>query len=340
MTSSATGRTVSSSDGRRVLAVILAAQGLRGVGYGLAAVQLGALLRGRGLDAGGVGLVLAAIVAGTAAASLALGRWGDRLGRARAYGLLYAALALGGVALAAGAPVWLLALVALSGALSVEVVESGPFTTLEQVMLASTGAPQASVVRGFGVYNAVATLAGAAGALLGSLPPDQRLLGGTLLIVGVAGVLLATRLPRSVEAPPRAGHCRPGRQGGCCPPSSGVFAARGGATGGAVCRRQPRRRAGRPGLDRLVARRPLRRADPRDRRGVRRHRGAAGRLVPGRSPDRAPRGAACDDGVPPTYRPTCYWRPCRWRQACRWRSGCCWRGPACRRWTCRPARHM
>jgi MFS family permease len=187
--------------GRRVLAVVLAAQGLRGVGYGLAAVQLGAVLRGRGLDARGVGLVLAAIVAGSAAAGLALGRWGDRWGRARAYQLLYVLLAVAGVVLALGGPAWLLGLVGLSGALSVEVVESGPFTTLEQVMLASTGAPQTQVTRGFGVYNATATLAGAAGALLGTLPADPRLLGGTLVVVGVAGALLATRLPPSVEAP-------------------------------------------------------------------------------------------------------------------------------------------
>jgi predicted MFS family arabinose efflux permease len=187
--------------GRGVLAMVLASQSLRGVGYGLAAVQLGAVLRGQGLSALGVGLVLAAIVAGSAVASLALGRWGDRLGRARAYALPYVALAAAGVVIAAGAPAWLLALVALSGALSTEVVESGPFTTLEQVMLASTGAPQGRVVRGFGVYNAVATLAGAAGALLGTLPADRRLLGGTLAAVGMGGALLAARLPGSVEAP-------------------------------------------------------------------------------------------------------------------------------------------
>ncbi len=184
-----------------VLATVLASQALRGLGYGLAAVQLGAVLRGRGLDARGVGLVLAAVVAGSAVASLALGRWGDRLGRRRAYGLLYLALAAAGVVLAAGGPLWLLALVALSGALSTEVVESGPFTTLEQVVLASTGAAQAEVVRGFGLYNAVATLAGSAGALLGALPPDRRLLGGVLAVVGVAGAMLATRLPGGVEAP-------------------------------------------------------------------------------------------------------------------------------------------
>jgi MFS family permease len=202
------------SDGRRVLGLVLAAQGLRGVGYGLAAVQLGAILRGQGLDAQGVGLVLAAIVAGSAITSLGLGYWGDRLGRVRAYRLLYVALALAGVVLALDGPAWLLALVAMSGALSVEVVESGPFTTLEQVLLASTNASQTQITRGFGAYNAVATLAGAAGALLGTLPADPRLLGGTLAVVGIVGALLATRLPRSVEvqAPrpqPGAGRPRP-----------------------------------------------------------------------------------------------------------------------------------
>jgi MFS family permease len=197
--------------GRGLLVTVLASQALRGLGYGLAAVQLGAVLRGRGLDAPAVGLVLAAIVAGSAAASLALGRWGDRFGRARAYTLLYLALAVGGLILAVGGPSWLLALVALTGALSTEVVESGPFTTLEQVMVADAGTRQPQVVRGFGVYNAVATVAGAAGALLGTLPADRRLLGGTLLAVGVAGALLAARLPASVEAPAsqRSGRGRP-----------------------------------------------------------------------------------------------------------------------------------
>ena len=189
------------SSGRGVLAMVLVSQALRGLGYGLAAVQLGAVLRGQGLDAAAVGLVLAAVVAGSAAASLALGRWGDRFGRVRAYTLLYLALAVSGAILAMGGPAWLVALVALTGALSTEVVESGPFTTLEQVMLAGAGAGQPQLVQGFGVYNAVATLTGAAGALLGALPADQRLLGGTLMAVGVSGALLATRLPASVEAP-------------------------------------------------------------------------------------------------------------------------------------------
>ena len=52
----------------------------------LATVLAAQALRGQGLDAPAVGLVLAAIVAGSAVASLALGRWGDRFGRARSYG--------------------------------------------------------------------------------------------------------------------------------------------------------------------------------------------------------------------------------------------------------------
>ena len=61
-------------------------------------------------------------------------------------------------------PLWALILVAFSGALSTEVVESGPFTSLEQAMLASELEGHQRV-RGFGIYNAVATSAGAVGAL-------------------------------------------------------------------------------------------------------------------------------------------------------------------------------
>jgi MFS family permease len=175
--------------------LIFAAQALRGLAYGLAAVQLATLLRAEGLQAAGVGLVLAAVMAGGALASIALARWGDRFGRRRSYAVLYLALALCGSMIAVGAPVWLLSLVALSGALSVEVVESGPFTTVEQVMLDGSGV----AVRGFGLYNAVAAIAGSVGALLGALPPSRPLLGGVLLAVGVTGALLALWLPASLE---------------------------------------------------------------------------------------------------------------------------------------------
>ncbi|MGV9382872.1 MFS transporter [Nonomuraea sp. NPDC003707] len=186
---------------RNVVGILLAAQALRGLGYGVAAVQLGVILRADGLSPAEVGLMLAAILVGTFVSSLVLARWGDRVGRRRAYAALYGALACCGIVIAVGAPIWLLAVVAMTGALSVEVIESGPFTTLEQVMLASTGRPQREVVRGFGLYNAIAAVAGTLGALLGALPADRRLLGGVLIMAGAVGAVLAARLPASVEAP-------------------------------------------------------------------------------------------------------------------------------------------
>jgi hypothetical protein len=49
---------------------------------------------------------------------------------------------------------------ALTGTVSTDVVESGPFTSLEQAMLPHTGG---DITRLFGTYNTVATLAGSLG---------------------------------------------------------------------------------------------------------------------------------------------------------------------------------
>ena len=143
---------------------ILAAQALRAFGYGFGAVLLGVTLSQRGYSPGLVGLVLTAVVAGTVVASMLLARYADQAGRRRCYIVMYLLLAVVGVVFAASAPLWVLLLVSLTGALSTEVVESGPFTSLEQPMLA-TGLAGGRQIAGFGVYNAVATAAGSVGAL-------------------------------------------------------------------------------------------------------------------------------------------------------------------------------
>ncbi len=87
-------------------------------------------------------------------------------------------------------------------------IESGPFTTLEQAMLAGE-LEHRRITRGFGVYNAVAAAAGSLGALaaagIGPLhsvwstsPSHQRFF---LLLVPAAGVgmVLAGRLSDAVE---------------------------------------------------------------------------------------------------------------------------------------------
>src|SRR5262249_3386947 len=97
-----------SSDSRR----ILGAQALRAFAYAFGAVLLGSTLERAGLSSGEVGLVLAAVVAGTVVSSLAIGKWDDRWGRRRCYVVLYLALAVTGVVFAVSNQVWVLCAVA------------------------------------------------------------------------------------------------------------------------------------------------------------------------------------------------------------------------------------
>jgi len=185
--------------------LLVAAQVARAAGYGFTAVLLGALLAARGVGPLGVGVVLAALIAGTAASSLAVGVLADRVGRRRCYAVFFAGVAVAGVVVAAGAPWWVLLIVAVTGTLSTDVIDNGPATTLEQVMLA---AEDAGTARVYGRYNMAGAAAGALGALAVSLPGVGRAGGvprgwlfAVLVPVGLVGVLIAGRLSAAVEAP-------------------------------------------------------------------------------------------------------------------------------------------
>jgi predicted MFS family arabinose efflux permease len=189
---------------------ILAAQGLRALAYGFASILLGASLEARGWTGGQVGLLLAAILAGTAALSLVVGRVGDRVGRRRLYAFLFLGLSVSGLAFGLTDRLWILLLVALAGTMSTEVVESGPFTSLEQAMLPAAVPPERRT-RVFGTYNAVATVAGSLGALAAGgpallrglwpgVPADYRFFL-VLVPVGIAGMAIARSLSPRVEVP-------------------------------------------------------------------------------------------------------------------------------------------
>ena len=191
------------SDVRRIFSI----QATRAFLYGFSSILIGAALSASGLDEAAVGIVFAAMLLGMAVSSLAIGRWGEAIGRRRAYLWLLAIMGVVGAVFALTGSVPILVLAALTGTLSTDPNESGPITTLEQSMLASTPAAERSRV--YGRYNAVAYLAGALGALaaggpsamrdlLPALPPDQRWL--LLLPVGAAVcVLLGWGLSRAVE---------------------------------------------------------------------------------------------------------------------------------------------
>jgi MFS family permease len=211
------------TDARRILAV----QGLRAFAYGLGSVLIGITLADRGLSSLEAGLVLAALLVGTAVVSLLLARFGDRIGRRRAYRALLVAMGLSGAVFAlSGSVVWFV-LAALTGTLSTEVVESGPFTSLEQAMLPFT--TSGSATRLFGTYNVVATLAGSLGALaagaaeLLDLAPQRLLL--LYPLVALAGLVIAAGLSPALEGVPRTAGTRPlERSRGVVARLSGLFA--------------------------------------------------------------------------------------------------------------------
>ena len=185
----------------------MAGQGVRAAGYGFTAVLLGALLAARGFTTVLAGVVLTALIAGTALASLAVGRFGDRFGRRRSYAVFFCGIAAAGVVVAAGAPLWVLLVAALTGTLSTDVVDNGPATTLEQAMLATEDAGTAAV---YGRYNAVGAAAGALGSLAvivtglgshGGSAAAHTWLFLVLVPVGISGAILAARLSAAVEVP-------------------------------------------------------------------------------------------------------------------------------------------
>src|SRR3982750_1628928 len=77
---------------------------------------------------------------------------------------------------------------ALSGTVSTDVVESGPFPSPEQAMLPHAGA---DTTRLFGIYNTVATLAGSLGALIALAGSSPHWL--LAYSIAAAAGLLATR---------------------------------------------------------------------------------------------------------------------------------------------------
>ncbi len=182
---------------------ILLVQALRAFVYGLGSVLIGVTLADLGLSGVEVGLVISALVAGTAFVSILLARFGDRVGRLRCYTALLAVMAVAGTVFALTDSVWLLVLAALTGTVSTEVVESGPFTSLEQAMLPSAreGHGHAQL---FGHYNTIATVSGSLGALaaigtrLVDVEPQRFLLAYP--VAAAAAIAVAAGLSAAVDS--------------------------------------------------------------------------------------------------------------------------------------------
>ena len=184
---------------------IIAAQGLRAFGYGFTAVFLGRMLAAHAVSPTKVGLLLAAVIAGSAVSSLVFGRYSDGWGRRKSYKWLYIAIAIAGILVAFNPPLWVIAIIALTGTLSTDVIDNGPGTTLEQAMLVQKES-KVSHAGIFGMYNAFGALMGALGALsqgfisvITGTSNISSLAFIVLLPLGLGGAILAATLTSSVE---------------------------------------------------------------------------------------------------------------------------------------------
>src|SRR2546429_2610895 len=147
-------------DGRK----LLACRALRAFGYGYVAVALGLYLQQLGLSAFQVGVVLTAAVAGSALMNVFWSLAADRFGRRRTVATMAVLMVAGGLLFAFTDRLWLLILAAFTGTISASSAEVGPFLTVEQAILPQT-APDERRTWLFSIYDALGTLAGAAGAL-------------------------------------------------------------------------------------------------------------------------------------------------------------------------------
>lgn len=190
---------------------ILAARALRSFADGFIAVVLPAYLLALGLGQLEVGVISTSTLLGSALATLAIGRWGNRFSIRRL--LLGAALLMAatGLGFAGFASFWPLLVVAFVGTLNPSSGDASIFMPLDHTVLANA-ADRAGV---FARYSFIGSMAGALGALAAALPEALgariamvdalRLMFVLYAAVGVAAWALYLGLPEvraADDAPP------------------------------------------------------------------------------------------------------------------------------------------
>src|SRR5581483_4580596 len=148
------------STGDRVL--LLVARGLRAFGFGFSAVLIGIHLERRGLSAGLIGLTLGAGLAAASLSGLAAAWSAARFGRRVTLAACGVLMAVTGIDLALSSNPALLVASGLTGMLGAASVDLGPFSSIEQAMLAEAVSERDRNLA-FGRYSLVAGLANAAG---------------------------------------------------------------------------------------------------------------------------------------------------------------------------------
>jgi MFS family permease len=200
---------------------IYAAAAARSFTTGLTGVLLGLYLAEAGLNAGEVGLVVGAGLAGMALGTGVVAFYGEPLGRRGALLTVSALSAAGLIVVAAAHSVALLACAAFIGMVNGMGRDRGPAQTLDQSVLADTISADTRT-RAFTRYTLIQDVAGAMGSLAAGLPavlgrsgmavlPAYRWTIAASALIALVPLLLYIRLPVDARRPRAAALRKEGR---------------------------------------------------------------------------------------------------------------------------------
>jgi MFS family permease len=170
----------------REVRIVFVAKAVRTFCYGYLGILLPLYLADLGLSAAGIGIFVTATLAGSAGLTWAIRVPAERLGARLALTLLAGLSVVAAILLLLTREPWLVAIAAMLGNVAVGAGETGPFLSIEQVVLARA-APLARRTAVLSVYNVLGYGAAALGAATVAAGPPR-----TLFTVFLAGALLQT----------------------------------------------------------------------------------------------------------------------------------------------------
>ena len=180
------------------IAAVLLAKSIRTFCYGFLGILLPVYLAGLGMGATSIGLAVTCTLVGSAALTWAVRRPAERLGARAVLGALAVLSAVAAVLLLVSEQPWVVVLAAMLGNVAVGTGETGPFLSIEQVVVARavSGARRTTVLS---VYNLLGYAAAGLGAAIVGLA-SPRALFALFLAAAVAQAVLYVRLPAVVPA--------------------------------------------------------------------------------------------------------------------------------------------
>jgi MFS family permease len=181
---------------------VLTAKSVRTFCYGFLGVLLPVYLDSLGMDPTGIGIAITCTLVGSAVLTWAIRRPAEHLG-ARGGLMLLAGLSIVSALLLLGSTrPWVVVLAAMVGNIAVGTGETGPFLSIEQVVLARAagGARRTTLLS---VYNLLGYASAAFGSVVVGLA-SPRALFAVFLVVSIVQALVYARLPRLTPAPTAA----------------------------------------------------------------------------------------------------------------------------------------